>query len=160
MAPVTYALASRTASLSESPLARPAGDRGRQRATGAVGVFGGNARRGKARAAFGFDQQVDALDTAAVTALDEHRAGTERQQLFRLRAHLALILGHRHSRSAAASNRLGVKTRALGINSRGERIERIGAQQLRAGAGSQNRIEHDVAARARATEGGTDGFER
>src|SRR6185437_8281237 len=31
-------------------------------------------------------------------------------------------------------------------------------QQLRAGAGSQNRIEHDVAARA-TTKGGTDGFD-
>src|SRR4051812_43391125 len=60
-----------------------------QRAAGAMGIFGGDARRGKCDRFLCIDEIVAALGALAVPALDQHRATTEREQA----TPLALDLG-------------------------------------------------------------------
>ena len=55
-------------------------DRGRQRASGAVGILGGDARRGQRDDAVAAEEIVDALGALPVAALDQHRAASHRQQ--------------------------------------------------------------------------------
>src|SRR6266702_5072488 len=69
-------------------------DRRGERAAGAMGVAGSDARRGERDRVFGIDEIIDALGTLAMPALDQHRATAEREQA----APLALDVGfaYRH----------------------------------------------------------------
>src|SRR5262249_20412624 len=62
------------------PLGEAGGDRGRQRAAGAVGILGRDAVGGETHECGRLDQEIDALGAATVTALDEHRPRAQRQQ--------------------------------------------------------------------------------
>ncbi len=53
------------------------------------------------------DKKIDALRSAAVTALDQHRAGAEREQLLRLRAHLALVVRRRYVEQRCGLGQIG-----------------------------------------------------
>ena len=61
-------------------LGKARGDRRGQRAAGAMGVAGRDARRGERDRAVSADEIVDALGALAVPALDQHCAAAERQQ--------------------------------------------------------------------------------
>src|SRR5216684_5731333 len=72
-------------------LGETGGDRRRQRAAGTMAVARLNTRRGKSGAGAALDQKIGAFRSAAVTALDQHRAGTQRKQLLRLVIHRLFI---------------------------------------------------------------------
>src|SRR5260370_24501462 len=67
-------------------LGKPRRNRRRQRAAGAMGIFGRDPRRGERDRAFGVDEIIDALGALPVAALDKHRRAAHRQQA------LALVL--------------------------------------------------------------------
>ena len=66
----------------------------RQRAAGAVSVFGGDARSGKRQHPVVGDEIVDALRAAAMPALDQDRRATERQQTPALPHDVAFAFGN------------------------------------------------------------------
>ena len=120
-----------------------------------MGIFGCNARRGKPCAAVGLDQEVDAVRAAAMPAFDQHRAGAEREQLLRLRPHRVFVARQRRVEQGRGFEQIG-RDHVGARQQRPQRIHRVGAQQIGAGRGDHDRIEHHVA-RAMAVETCGDG---
>ena len=97
-------------------LGEAGGDRRRQRAAGAVGVFGRDARRRERDHVAAGKEIIDAFAALPVTALDQHGRAARREQPLALTGDGGLVRCHGLVQKAAASGKFGVISEASGIS--------------------------------------------
>ena len=125
-------------------LGEPGRDRRRQRAAGAVGIFGGDAFGRQAHDLALPDQQIDAFSAVAVAAFDQHIARAERQDLARLHFHFAFVARERGAGQRGGLRQIGRHHQRKRNEFAAQRRDRVGRQQPVAGGRDHHRIEHDV----------------